>query len=84
MIARESGSDKSARAPDSTSAKQSVAGVTKSGKYVTLRVQLSIQSCRVDLYVGMRLTEATNSLWGSDEAKEANTDTAGSFQGTHR
>ena len=66
-------------APDSASAKQPVAGITKSGKYVTLSVQLSVESCSVDLYVGMRFTQATDSLRRGDEAQETNPDTTRSF-----
>src|SRR5690349_1993173 len=72
------------RTPGSASAKQTVAGVTKSGKYVTLSVQLSIESCRVDRHVGMSFAEATNSLRCGDEAEKTNADATGPFQGAHR
>ena len=47
---------------------QTIAGVTESGKYVTLSVQLSIERRRVHLYVRMRFAQATNSLRCGDEA----------------
>lgn len=60
--------------------KEPIARVPKAWQDVPVRIELAVERCAIDGYIGMRFRESSYSLRRSDEAQKANSRRPRSFE----